>query len=222
MNLRRCVSVALMMICPAILFGQAQVPCADVGSSDDLLVAEGLQLPIYGHAWALDKWKGIPELVQLHHSQTAAGRSLSLLPRHAIVLQGEAASVRIHTDPPQIFIRGVSGNDERSEYVLVRLNAISQRREADKGAADAIAATGKSKGKKLQSADVIELTQQRVAVTDWYKLSPLKPLDEGEYALVPLPNTPAAALGDLYDFAIDLHAPENRQPLRSEADQRVQ
>jgi hypothetical protein len=225
MNFRRLLPIALVMICPAIPFGHAQVPSADIASSDDLDVADGLQLPIYGHAWALDTWKGVSELVQLRHSQSALEHSFSLTPRHSIVLQGEAASVRIHKDPPQIFLRGVSGNDDnavRSDFVLVRLNSLGQRREATKTASDEVAAAGKDKRKKLQSADVIELTQQRVAATDWYRLSPKDSLEQGEYALVPIPKTPAAELGELYDFAIDLHAPENHQVLRSEKDRRIE
>jgi hypothetical protein len=224
-ELRIALIVASIMACPAMTLGQAQVPSADVASSDDLSVADGLQLPIYGHAWALDTWKGVAELVPLHQSESASEHSFSLTARHAIVLKGEAASVRIHKDPPQIFMRGVSGNDDtttRSDFVLVRLNTFGERREATKAASDEVAAAGKRKATKLQSADVIELQQQRVAVTDWYKLSPKTSLEPGEYALVPLPNTPAAALGELYDFAIDLQAPENHQVLRSEKDRRVE
>ena len=49
----------------ALAHGQAQASSQPSVSSDDISVAEGLQLPTYGHVWALDTWKGVRELVRL-------------------------------------------------------------------------------------------------------------------------------------------------------------
>ena len=209
-------SVGLILGYSALLLGQAQAPPRESVSSDDISVAEGLQLPTYGHVWALDTWKGMRELVRLRPPDTTAeepGFSLKL--RHTIEFKGEAAMVRVHDPAPLFFLRGVSGNDDgRSDLVVVRLNIEGQRREVTK---DAMAQLKQqAKHADAQYPDVIGIKQQRVGTTDWYRLSPRQVLAPGEYALIPLPSSPGFAEGEVFDFAIDPEAPENSDPLRSE------
>ncbi len=213
-------SLALALVCPALALAQAQIASSDTVSSDDISVGDGLQLPSYGHVWMLDTWKGVQELVQLRQPpDQGAAHNLSLKLRHIVELKGEAAPIRIHETTPQIFMRGVSGDqsgETRADFVILRVNVRGEYRVAAKEASDAITSKGEKKG--LRSPDVIELTQRRMGTTDWYRLSTKQPLEQGEYVMVPWPGTPSAALEEIYDFAIDLDAPENRQPLRSEAD----
>jgi hypothetical protein len=121
-------SLALRLGDVALAHGQAQASSQPSVSSDDISVAEGLQLPTYGHIWALDTWKGIHELVRLRPPDTSGddgGFSLKL--RHTIEFKGEAAQVRVHDAAPQFFLRGVSGSDNgRSDLVVVRLNIEGQ------------------------------------------------------------------------------------------------
>ena len=56
----------------ALAQDQAQMPSPDSVSSDDISIADGLQLPAYGHIWALDSWKGVKELVQLRRPEDVA------------------------------------------------------------------------------------------------------------------------------------------------------
>ena len=220
MQVHRALSLAF---CLALLLGygtlavsHAQSSSQQSVSSDDISVAEGLQLPTYGHIWALDTWKGVRELVRLRPPDTSAddgGFSLKL--RHTIEFKGEAAQVRVHDAAPQFFLRGVSGSDNgRSDLVVVRLSIESERRTATK---DAMAQLKQQeKHGDSQYPDVIGIKQQRVGTTDWYRLSPRQVLTPGEYALVPLPSSPGFAEGEIFDFAIDPGAPENSDPLRSE------
>jgi hypothetical protein len=216
MQAHRTLSLVLILGYGALAHGQAQASSQPSVSSDDISVAEGLQLPSYGHIWALDTWKGIRELVRLRPPDTTADDSgFSLKLRRSIEFKGEAAQVRVHDAAPQFFLRGVSGSDNgRSDLVVVRLNIEGERRTVTK---DAMAQLKQQeKHADAQYPDVIGIKQQRVGTTDWYRLSPRQVLTPGEYALVPLPSSPGFAEGEIFDFAIDPKAPENSDPLRSE------
>ena len=193
----------------------AQISTRESVSSDDISVAEGLQLPTYGHVWALDTWKGVPELIRLRPPNPSQDSSFSLKARRPMEFKGEAAMVRVHDAAPEFFLRGVSGSDDgRSDLVLVHLNVESQRRAVTK---EAIAQLKQQEKHKDGSyPDLIGIKQQRVGATDWYRLSPQQALVPGEYALIPLPSSPGFADGEVFDFAIDPQAPENSDPLRSE------
>jgi hypothetical protein len=216
MQSHRSLPLAIILGCSALVLGHAQVSTRESVSSDDISVADGLQLPTYGHVWALDTWKGVRELVRLKPPDTTADESgFPIKMRHTIEFKGEAAMVRVHDPSPQFFLRGVSGSDTgRSDMVVVHVNLEGQRREVAK---DAMAQLKQhAKHADAQYPDLISVKQQRVGTTDWYRLSPLQVLAPGEYALVPLPGSPGFAEGEVFDFAVDPDAPENRDPIRSE------
>lgn len=217
MTARQFLFLALLLCCPAAALGQ--IDAASAVSSDDISVAEGLQLPAFGHIWMLDTWKGVKELVQLRRpDDSVTGHAFSIKMRHVIEVRGEAAAIRIHDRNLSIFIREVNrddSDDAHADFAVVRMHVRGERREALQEAADEIAAKGK--GKSIQSSDVIELTQKRVGDTDWYRLSAKQPLDPGEYVLAGAAST---AMDELYDFAIDPDAPENTETVRSDADRR--
>jgi hypothetical protein len=217
MQAHRILFLALTLGYTGLALSQAQAPPPDSVSSDDISVAEGLQLPTYGHVWALDTWKGMRELVRLRPPETTDEPVFSLKLRHVIEFKGEAALVRMHDTAPLFFLRGVSGSDSgdaRSDLAIVRLTVTGQRRSATKDAMAQLKLQGKQEDS--QSPDVIGLKQQRIGTTDWYRLSPRQVLTPGEYALVPLPSSSGFAAGEIFDFAVDPQAPENPDPLRSE------
>jgi hypothetical protein len=208
--------LAAVLGCLAFSRAQAQgAPPAGV-SSDDISVADGLQLPTYGHVWALDTWQGLHELVRLAPPDTTdAQGGFSLKLHHSIEFKGEAARIRVHDTSPFFFVRGVSGGDNtRSDLVIVRLSADGQRRAASKDAMSELKQLAKHPDATF--ADMIAVTQKRMGATDWYRLTPHGSLSSGEYALVPLPSSSGFAEGEVFDFAIDPDAPENPDPLRSE------
>src|ERR1700683_5151356 len=102
MQPHRTLCLALMLGYGALAHGHAQASSQPSVSSDDISVAEGLQLPTYGHVWALDTWKGIRELVRLRPPETTASDEpvFSLKLRRTIEFKGEAASVRMHDTAP--------------------------------------------------------------------------------------------------------------------------
>jgi hypothetical protein len=215
MQIHRLLSLALILSYSVVGVSHAQEPSQESVSSDDISVAEGLQLPTYGHIWALDTWKGLHELVRLRPPATSDDPGFSLKLRHNIEFKGEAAAVRVHDTSPVFFLRGVSGSDNgRSDLVVVRLSIEGERRAVTK---DAMAQLKQeAKNADGQYSDVVGLKQQRMGATDWYRLSVRQILIPGEYALVPLPSSPGFAEGEIFDFAIDPQAPENTDPLRSE------
>ena len=68
-------SLALPLGCGTLAHSYAQASSQQSVSSDDISVAEGLQLPTYGHIWALDTWKGLRELVRLKPPDASADDS---------------------------------------------------------------------------------------------------------------------------------------------------
>ena len=210
-------SLALLAGSLALCPGHGQVSPREGVSSDDISVADGLQLPTYGHVWALDTWKGVHELVRLRPPESAVQEpSFSMKLKRTIEFKGEAAVVRVHDAAPVFFLRGVSGSDDgRSDLVILRLAVENLRRYASKEAMAQL--KQQAKHEEGEYPDVISVKQQRVGNTDWYRLSPLQPmLAPGEYALVPTAAAQGFAEGEIFDFAIDPQAPENADPLRSE------
>ena len=134
-------------------------------------MAEGLQLPTYGHVWALDAWKGVRKLVRLRPPANTDDAGFSGELKRTIEFKGEAAAVRVHDAAPLFFLRGVSGSDNsRSDLVVMRLNVEGERREVTK---DAMAQLKQqAKHADGQYPDIINMKQERVGTTDWYRLSP--------------------------------------------------
>ena len=213
---------ALRTLCSiVILAGVSFVPhwrpaCAQQSvSSDDISVADGLQLPTYGHVWALDTWKGTAELVRLKPPggmEDQPGIPLKL--HHSVEFKGETAAVRMHETRPTFFLRGVSGDPGRSDLTVVHLDVDGEHRSVTKEAQTQIKQQAKHADGRYP--ELIGLTQQRVGQTDWYRLSLPQALVPGEYALIPLPGSQGFAEGEIFDFAVDPAAPENSDPLRSE------
>src|SRR5271155_1972064 len=128
MRAHRSFCLALIVGCGALALSHAQLSSQGSVSSDDISVAEGLQLPTYGHIWALDTWKGLRELVRLRPPDASGDEpGFSLKLRHNIEFKGEAAAVRVHDASPLFFVRGVSGSDNgRSDLAVVRLSIEGQ------------------------------------------------------------------------------------------------
>lgn len=212
----RTLCLAFLLGSSALALSHAQAPPRESVSSDDISVADGLQLPTYGHVWALDTWQGMHELVRLRPPDTSSDEpGFGLRMRRNIGFKGEAATVRVHDAAPSFFLRGVSGADNgRSDLVVVKLSVDGQRREVSKDALGQIKEQAKHADQQYPA--LFGLKQQRVGSTDWYRLTPLQTLATGEYALIPLPASPGFADGEVFDFAIDPDAPENADPLRSE------
>ena len=94
MQASRILSLGLILGYGALALSPTPVLSQQSVSSDDISVAEGLQLPTYGHVWVLDTWKGVRELVRLRPPDpTAEDSGFSLKLHHSIEFKREAAQI---------------------------------------------------------------------------------------------------------------------------------
>jgi hypothetical protein len=148
-------------------------------------------------------------------------------------LKGVEALVQLHTSTPAIYLRlgddtgvfrggtplvvdthGVgagakkdsSGGSPDSGYVLVRADV---RTDARVLASFNIGVLG---GSAKSQQNVIETTSELLAGGHWMKLTPRRPLDVGEYALIEIISNNEINLG-VWDFGVHPAAGENRDTI---------
>ena len=151
-------------------------------------------------------------------------------------LKGVEAAVQLHVDTPVIYMRlgddsGVmrggtpltvdthgagsgaktdsSGGSADSGYVMVRADV---RTDARVLASFNIGMLG---GQAKTQEDVIELKSETLPGGHWMKLTPKRPLDFGEYALMEVVSENEINLG-VWDFGVHPVAPENRDVIKPE------
>lgn len=205
-------------------------------------VAPDLQLPELGSVLALDSFDGQPELVPLVQSAGDLSRTTShnvlplrLNPRsapHPVVrLKGAQAAVQLHLAQPAIYLRigddsGVwrggtplvvdtqgmggmkqdaSGGSPDSGYVVVRADERADERLLD---SFNIALLGVK-----QQQGVIETTSELLPGGHWMKVTPVRPLDPGEYALIEVVSDNRINEA-VWDFGVHPSAPENADAIR--------
>jgi hypothetical protein len=165
---------------------------------------------------------------------------LSINPRAAshqiVTLKGVESLVQMHVDTPVIYLRvgddsGIShggtplvvdthgagnvpgakpdssGGSADSGYVMVRADV---RTDARVLASFNIGMLG---GGVKQQEDVIETTTEMLPGGYWMKVTPKKPLDFGEYALMEVISDREINLG-VWDFGVHPVAPENRDVIK--------
>jgi hypothetical protein len=206
-------------------------------------VAPDLSLPELDSVVALDYFHGTPELVplvqsdgELNHTTGHNILKLSLNPRatsHQIMqLKGVQSAVQMHVDTPAIYLRvgddsgirrggtpmtvdthgagGVktdsAGGSANSGYVMVRADV---RTDARVLASFNIGMLGGVK----QQEDVIETNTELLPGGHWMKVTPKKPLDFGEYALMEVISEKEVNTG-VWDFGVHPVAPENRDVMK--------
>jgi hypothetical protein len=157
-------------------------------------------------------------------------------------LKGVEAAVQLHVDTPAIYVRlgddsGVmrggtpltvdthgagaggktdasggasSGGSADSGYVMVRADVRTDTRVL---ASFNIGVLG---GGVKQQEDVIEMASEVLPGGHWMKLTPKRPLDFGEYALMEVVSENEINLG-VWDFGVHPVAPENRDAIKPEA-----
>ena len=177
----------------------------------------------------------------LNHTTSHNILKLSINPRaaqHEIVqLKGEESAVQMHVAQPVIYLRvgddsgisrggtplvvdthgagnapGVkpesSGGSANSGYVLVRADV---RTDARVLASFNITMLGTQKTQE----DVVETTTEMLPGGHWMKVTPAKPLDFGEYALMEVLSDKEINRG-VWDFGVHPVAPENRDVIKPE------
>ena len=188
-------------------------------------VAPGLRLPEQGGVYILDKFTQRDSLVELVQQGTQVNKQtgknilravINPLPTgttQKIELKGAHARVQSHLDTPQIFVNinydddsATAGEqsvqmskEERFKIVRVKPAGKDKRAIADLK----ISLLGSMK----EQRNVIPTTAEAVG-TDWVKITPTKPLEAGEYALVEM-LTPKQMNLYVWDFGVNPSAPAN-------------
>ena len=199
-------------------------------------VAPDLLLPEEDSVLVLDTFNGTPELVPLEqvggdlNKETAHNvLKLAINPAasaHDILdIRGDRADVQVHVATPVFYVRigpddeddaggsaitvdthgatgraTPSGGAESSGYVLERLDMRSDTRQVDSFRIALL-------GEKPQP-DVTEMTADVLPGKHWMKLTPEKPLEFGEYALVEVLSDHEINLG-VWDFGVHPEAKED-------------
>jgi hypothetical protein len=176
---------------------------------------------------------------QLNHTTGHNILKLSVNPRsasHEIVqLKGVQSAVQMHVDQPVIYLRvgddtgishggtplvvdthgasGVktdsSGGSADSGYVMVRADVRTDARVL------ASFNIGMLNNQVKQQEDVVDTTTELLPGGHWMKVTPKKPLDFGEYALMEIISDREVNLG-VWDFGVHPVAPENRDVFKPE------
>ena len=168
---------------------------------------------------------------------------LSINPRAAshqiVTLKGVQSPVQMHVDTPVIYLRvgddsgisrggtplvvdthgagsvgrsgkdasGGSGGSTNSGYVMVRADIRTDARVL------ASFNIGMLNNSVKQQEDVVDTTTELLPGGHWMKITPKKPLDFGEYALMEVISDREINMG-VWDFGVHPVAPENRDVLK--------
>jgi hypothetical protein len=203
-------------------------------------VAPDLPLPQEDSVLALDALKGSPELVPLPeegsdlnketaHSVLKTAINPASVAHRILEIPGAASDIQLHVGSPVFYVRlgedeegsgsgfvvdthGAGGRETpgggaaSSGYVIERLEVHQATRIVDSFRIGLL-------GTGRPQPGVIEMKQETLPGGYWLKLTPLEPLDAGEYALVEVLSDHELNL-NLWDFGIHAAAKENMEAMR--------
>ncbi|HET6219516.1 MAG TPA: hypothetical protein VFE27_21005 [Acidobacteriaceae bacterium] len=188
--------------------------------SDMVQVAPGIMLPSKGSVWATDSSRTVspvqlyrsPVTVNRHLGKNLAGQlggSFLYRPSMTIELHAAHAETRLTMQNPVFYVRqaetfegegdlrpGTANDTLTSELVIVRLNSSKDKRVEESKSTNGFGTGAKRK------LNEVSITREKLD-SGWLKLSPVSPLEPGEYAIVSLPNSAAFFSEYLYDFGVD-------------------
>ena len=206
-------------------------------------IAPGLRLPEEDSVIVQDAFNGTPELVPLvqqggdlnketAHNVLKQAINPASSPHRILDVRGESADVQVHVAEPVFYVRvgkddegdagsgaftvnthGASGREaptggaETSGYVIERLNILRDVRVVD---SFRLALLGVKK-----QTDVIEMKEEDMPGGKWMKLTPVQPMEFGEYALVEVLSDNEVNLG-VWDFGVHPDAKEDAEAIRPE------
>lgn len=214
-------------------------------------VAKDLRLPEEDSVLALDTYQGTPELVPLPqygsdlNKETAheVGKkeiNPASSPHDLFLLKDERADVQLHVAEPVFFVRlqghgaeedsgggsfvvdtqGQSGRatpeggSPQSGYVIEHVD-VRQGARAVSSLRLGVLGSG-----KIQP-DVIEVRIEPMPGSMWEKVTPLRPLEFGEYALIEVLSD-RTVNADVWDFGVHPTAKQNDEALKPEPKKPVQ
>jgi hypothetical protein len=210
-------------------------------------VAEDLRLPELESVLVLDTFEGTPELVPLAQELTDLNKEtahavqpISIDPAsapHRIgEMKGYGADVQLHVAQPVFYVRvggdvasasggaftvdtsgqsgraTPSGGSPESGYVIERMDVRYDARVVDSFRIGAL-------GNGRRQPDVIEMKHELLPGGHWLKLTPVEPLEFGEYALVEVLSDHELNL-DVWDFGVHSDAKENAEAMKPQPKRR--
>jgi len=200
-------------------------------------VAKGLELPDEDSVYALDRFEGTPELVEL----TPVDLSLDAKSRHglstlnplaganaSLELDGAHAKIHLHVNEPAIYLAlGVQDDAERVISHALTIDTGSAKETNGKHGAhspqsgfalvrvderQAMRIVGaihmNRAGTVTQQENVVAARAEILPGKHWLKITPEKPLVSGEYALVEIISASDISQS-VWDFRIDPQSGDN-------------
>lgn len=201
-------------------------------------VQPNLKLPDNDGVWGLDVYRGGPELVEVlqNAGELNSNRAHNLLKatinplggsKQTVLLEGARAKVNFHVNDPVLYIALNSADDKiregdpgafkvetqggesktqkkaspASHYVIVR---VEQKKTTRLVAAMKVSMLGQVS----QQEDIVDAATTVMPGGHWMKVTPKRPLDMGQYALVEIISPKEVNL-DVWDFGIDPQAGDN-------------
>jgi hypothetical protein len=193
--------------------------CAVAGTMGaQLEVAPGLPFPPGGKIWILDQGGDKARLFRIHvnvvqvnghRPENFLRAELVVIPKRATIdLPGTAATLRIQTHTPVIFVRKSVTEESRTvqptdqaagiagHYALLRLQVAKDHRVLCTFTAYEL---GLKSGRHETE---LEVSTEEVANGQWLKITPKQTLPDGEFALVHMPDNEKFYESTAYDFGV--------------------
>jgi hypothetical protein len=208
-------------------------------------VAPELRLPEEDSVLALDTFRGTPELVPLAQAGSDLNKETAHAVQKTTInpassshrigdIARESADVQLHVAQPVFYVRvggddeeqitsggsftvdthgasgraTPSGGDPNNSYVVERVDV-----RVDERVLDSLQPAMLGSGRKQR--DVIEMHSELLPGGHWMKLTPVDPLDFGEYALMEVLGGNSVNL-DVWDFGVHSDAAENIEAIHPE------
>lgn len=208
-------------------------------------IAPDLHLPEEDSVLALDTFRATPELVPLAqngsdlnketaHAVNRGTVNPASAPHRIIDIPRDRADIQLHVPDPVFYVRISTGDDSQATggggftvdthgasgrsvpsggapgnaYVIERVDVRADSRVIDSFRIGLL-------GTGRPQRDLVETRAEPLPGGHWLKLTPLQPLDFGEYTLIEVLGPNAVNL-DTWDFGVHSDAPENVEAIRPE------
>jgi hypothetical protein len=179
-------------------------------------VAPGLSITDGSVPWALETFQGKQQLVPIHHSTIEVNRhtganvagslagSFFYKPKMTTELSTPHARTQLHSTVPVFYLQYQQDSDNSGDsaksatltWAIVAATSVKDHRIF--AATRYTQLTGNAKRQDgVIDAEVVDLSG------GWYKITPKKALDQGEYAITPIFKGQNLFAAVIYDFGID-------------------
>jgi len=210
-----------------LCFACVILPSIPLPAQTTLEVQPGLIIPNSNTPWVVDRYGEQTQLVPIHHSTVSVNNhtgsnltgsavgSFFYKPKVTTELNGTHSRNVVHTASPVIYFLIDTDQDDHGEgkssgvfdFAVVRAVQNKGKRVLDRIAVTQL--TGNTK----HIGDAVDVTISQLP-NSWYRIAPKSPLEEGEYALLPIPKKKNGMYSMVvWDFAVDPKAPASKEAI---------